>query len=369
MAPHISPTPDADARAPYYLGVDIGGTNLKIGLLDDAGQALAYVAMPTQQDRGGEETCLRIAAAVAQILDQVGIDRREVARAGIAIPGPMDIPCGIVLRPGNLPGWWNFPIRDRISHHLNLPVTVSNDANAAAYGEFWRGTGEKFHSIVLLTLGTGVGGGIIIGDMLVKGEHGCGGECGHILIDPGDDARRDSLGNRGTLEAYANATAVIDRANAALASGKVSSLAKRIAAGEAITPRIVAEEGERGDQVARQVVMETAGYLAIGIVTLVHAIDPDSVVLGGAMNFGGSASQLGRDFLQQIRDEVRRRLLAPLRDTLRIEFATLGGDAGYIGAAGLARQEHHKRLASGAIPPPSKPRQRSRGAVNVLRSS
>jgi glucokinase len=119
-------------------------------------------------------------------------------------------------------------------------------------------------------------------------------------------------------------------------------LAKRVAARETITPRIIAEEAERGDQVAHQVIMETAYWLAIGIVSLIHTIDPDAVILGGAMTFGGNDSAVGREFLQTIRDEVRPRLLEPLRDTVRIEFASLGGDAGYIGAAGLARLEHRK---------------------------
>lgn len=340
MPRNISPTRIADAKKPFFVGADVGGTNIKIGLVDDAGGTIAYLTMPTQQERGAEDACLRMTQAVEQMLAHAGLEQRDVARAGIATPGPMDIAGGLILRPGNLPGWWDFPIRDRFSHHLKLPVTFANDANAAAYGEFWRGTGEKFHSIVLLTLGTGVGGGIIIGDTLVAGEHSCGGECGHILVDPRDSARKDSLGNNGSLEAYANAASVVDRANEALAAGKTTSLAKRRTGGDPITPRIVAEEAEGGDEVARQIVMDTARYLAIGIVTLVHAIDPDAVVLGGAMNFGGPTSQLGRDFLKRIRDEVRPRLLEPLRDKVQIEFASLGGDAGYIGAAGLARLEH-----------------------------
>ena len=174
----------------------------------------------------------------------------------------------MILRPGNLPGWWDFPIRDRTSHHLGLPVTFANDANAAAYGEFWCGAGAKYHSLVLLTLGTGIGGGIIVGDTLIEGEHSCGSECGHILVNPADDAPMDSLGKRGSLESYANATAVVDRALAALGSVSVTSLAKRRAAGEEITPRVIAEEAERGDELARQVIMETAYWLAIGIVTL-----------------------------------------------------------------------------------------------------
>ena len=176
------------------------------------------------------------------------------------------------------------------------------------------GAGAQYDSLVLLTLGTGIGGGIIVRDTLVDGAHSCGGECGHILVNPAKDAWQDSLGKSGSLEAYANAGAVIRRATDALGSSEASSLARRHRTGEPITPRMVAEEAERGDVLARNVVMETAHWLAIGIVTFVHTIDPDAVVLGGAMNFGGPTSPLGREFLQKIRDEVRPRLLEPLRN-------------------------------------------------------
>jgi len=332
----------AKPQKPYYVGIDVGGTNIKIGLVDDAGQTLGYHTIPTEQDRGAEDACRRMAEVVGNLIAESGVDFADVVRVGLATPGPMDIPSGMILCPGNLPGWWNFPIRERAAHHLQLPVTFNNDANAAAYGEYWKGAGAQFHSMVLLTLGTGIGGGIIIGDLLIEGAHSCGSECGHILVDPRDDAPRDTLGKTGSLEAYACATGVVARTEAALEAGTKSLLAEKPATGKEITPRIVAEAAERGDELARKVVMDTAFWLAIGIVSLVHTIDPDAVVLGGAMTFGGAASPLGRDFLQRIRDEVRPRLLEPLRDKLQIEFATLQGDAGYIGAAGLARMESRR---------------------------
>jgi glucokinase len=343
MSAAKTPISSSTAKKPFFVGLDVGGTNIKIGVVDDSGETLAYQSMPTEQDKGAEDACGRMAVMVRRLLEEHNITAGDVARAGIATPGPMDIAKGMILRPGNLPGWWDFPIRDRVSHHLGLPVTFANDANAAAYGEFWSGAGKQFHSLVLLTLGTGIGGGIIIGDTLVEGEHSCGSECGHILINPSDDAPMDSLGKRGSLESYCNATAVIDRALAALGGVTDTSLAKRRAAGEEITPRVIAEEAEKGDEVARRVIMDTGYWLAIGIVTFIHTIDPDAVVLGGAMTFGGNDSPVGRAFLQRIRDEVRPRLLEPLRDAVRIEFASLGGDAGYIGAAGLARLEHQKK--------------------------
>lgn len=330
-------------QKPFFVGIDVGGTNIKFGLVDDTGQTLAYHTMPTEQDKGAEDACRRMGDVVQKLASEAHVNVKDVARAGLATPGPMDIAAGMILRPGNLPGWWDFPIRDRASHHTGLPVTFANDANAAAYGEFWCGAAAKYHSLVFLTLGTGVGGGIIVGDTLIEGEHSCGSECGHILVNPADDAPMDSLGKRGSLESYGNASALVDRALAAMANSDVTSLAKRRASGEELTPRLIAEEAERGDEVARQCIMETAYWLGIGIITFIHTIDPDAVLLGGAMTFGGNDNPVGREFIQTIRDVVRPRILEPLRDTVRIEFASLGGDAGYLGAAGLARLDYRKQ--------------------------
>jgi glucokinase len=341
-------TSGANVQKPCFLGIDVGGTNIKTGLIDFTGRTLAYHSMPTEEHKGAEDACRRIGALFPTLVAEAGIVATDVLRAGLATPGPMDLPKGLILRPGNLPGWWDFPIRDRMSHHLGIPVTFANDANAAAYGEYWRGAGTNFHSMVLLTLGTGIGGGIIVGDLMIDGAHSCGSECGHILVNPFDDAPMDSLGNRGSLESYANASALVARTLAALNAGAKSSLAEQRATLESITPRVIAEAAEQGDELARGAIMETAHWLAIGIVSLVHTIDPDAVVLGGAMTFGGHASPLGREFLQRIRGEARPRLLEPLRDKLVIEFASLGGDAGYIGAAGLARHEQRRLRTTGS---------------------
>jgi len=328
-----------DAKTPLFAGIDVGGTNIKIGLVDDLGRTLAYHTVPTQSDRGPEDAAKRMGEGVRQVVEQAGAEKEGVVHVGLATPGPLDLKTGMLLTPGNLPGWWNFPIRDRVSEHCHLPVRYANDANAAAYGEFWSGTASEFHSMVLLTLGTGVGGGIVVGDTLIEGAHGCGSECGHILIDSSPDARRDSLDKAGSLEAYCGAYAVVDRTNDLLEAGRESSLAKIREGGE-ITPLDISKAAEAGDGLAREVVMQTAHYLSLGIVTLIHTIDPDSVVLGGAMTFGGAGHPLGEEFLQRIRDVVRPRLLDTLREVLQIEFAQLSGDAGYIGAAGLARLEH-----------------------------
>lgn len=328
-------------QPPLFVGIDVGGTNVKFGLVDDRGETIASGSIPTEEGRGGEVGCRRIGAAVGGLLKEAGVRAGDAVRAGLVTPGPIDVPRGMILRPGNIPAWWDFPIRERAAHHLGLPVTFNNDANAAAYGEYWRGAGASYDSMILLTLGTGVGGGIIIGDMLIDGVHSCGGECGHILVDPRDDAPRDSLGKSGSLESYCNASALVERVRAALAAGERSVLVE-LPKGTEVTPLVIAKAAEEGDLVAYRAVMETAHWLAIGIVSLIHTIDPDAVVLGGAMNFGGPTTPLGRAFIEQIYNEVRPRLLQPLRHALKIEFASLGGDAGYIGAAGLARLDYNK---------------------------
>ncbi len=333
----------ADAKKPLFVGIDVGGTNIKLGLVDDAGRTVGYHSVPTKAERGAEDAVARMKEGVDTLLQQAGATLADVARIGLATPGPMDLKAGILLESGNLPKWWHFPIRQRVSEACGLPVRYANDANAAAYGEFWSGAAADCHSMVLITLGTGVGGGIIVGDTLIEGAHGCGGECGHVLIDPSDDAPRDSLDKTGSLEAFCGAYAIIRRTNEALDAGRSSSLAQLREGGQKLSPLVISRAAETGDELAQEIAMETARYLALGIVTFIHTIDPDSVVIGGGVNFGGAGHPLGEEFIQRIRDEVRPRLLTSLRDTLHIDFAQLGGDAGYVGAAGLARLDHRQQ--------------------------
>ncbi|MBX7075086.1 MAG: ROK family protein [Pirellulales bacterium] len=332
----------ADAVAPFFAGVDLGGTNIKVGIVDDRGRTLSHLSVPTEREKGGEDGARRMGLAVHEAARQAGLKENEIARVGLGSPGTMDIPAGMLLEPHNL-GWMQFPIRDRVSHYAGLPVTFSNDANAAAYGEFWVGVGAEHHSMVLFTLGTGIGSGIIIGDLMIDGEHSHGGECGHIIIDYNADARVCPCGQPGHLEGYASATAVIARTDEGLKAGRKSSLSARVAAGEELTPLMLAEEAEKGDAYSLEVILETARYLGIGTVTLMHTIDPDGVVFGGAMTFGEHSTPLGRRFLARIQEEVERRAFPVLAAKTKIDYASLGGDAGYIGAAGVARLEYRRR--------------------------
>jgi glucokinase len=332
--------PLSQARAPFFAGVDVGGTNIKIGVVDDEGRPLSWISLPTEQEKGAPDAMRRASEALDRAIAQAGLKKQQIARVGLGSPGTMDIAKGILLEPGNLPAWWHFPLRDELARACGLEVTFANDARSAAYGEYWVGSGREFHSMILFTLGTGVGGGIVIGDLLVEGEHSAGSELGHLIIDYHDTARPCSCGGRGHLEAYCSAPSVVKRTQELLDAGRESSLGKRIAAGEELTPIMLDAEANAGDELALEVILQTARYLGIGVASAMHAVDPNSVVIGGAMTFGEHEAPTGRKFLARVQQEVAARAFPALAKATTIDFARLGGDAGFIGAAGLARRDY-----------------------------
>ncbi len=331
------------AQPPFFVGIDVGGTNIKFGLVDDQGRTLSNLSIRTLVDRGPEDAAERMGEATREVIAAAGLRPADVARVGLGTPGTMDVPNGMLLEPVNLKSWRNFAIRDRVAHHVGLPVTFANDAKAAAYGEFWVGSGRNLRSMVLFTLGTGIGGGVIIGDLLVVGEHSHGAECGHMIVDFSDSARMCGCGQRGHLEAYASAIGVVKRAEEALAGGRKSSLVARTEAGAELTPLLIATEAEAGDSLSLEIVLDTARFIGIGAVNMMHVIDPSGVVLGGAMTFGGRDTPLGRQFLATVKEEIHRRALPIPAVKTTVDFAMLGGDAGYIGVAGLARLDHRRK--------------------------
>jgi glucokinase len=337
--------PLSSAMQPLFAGIDLGGTNVKAALVDDAGRLVAFHTEPTHAARGPEDAAARMGRAVHTLASLAGIATADIARVGLGSPGPLDIPAGKIVRAGNLPGWDDFPLRDRVAAHCGRDVTFANDANAAGYGELWVGSARNASSLVLLTLGTGVGGGIIIDDVNVEGAHSHGSECGHIIVDPSPSARPCPCGQTGHLEAYASATSLMKMAAEAVAAGGTGSLAAALAAGEELSPILIAREAAAGDALASGVLMEAARWLAIGIVTLMHTIDPEVIVIGGAMTFGREEHPVGRMFIDRIRAEVHRRTFAVLAQSTTIRYASLGGDAGSIGAAGLARLDRRRRQA------------------------
>jgi glucokinase len=322
-------------RPPFYLGIDLGGTNIKSGVVDDAGRPISSVSLPTEAGRGPDVGINNLAEAGRRAVAESGLDWSQIAAVGLGSPGTMDIRAGLLLDPPNLPGWDNLPIRDRLAGLLGKPTVLQNDANAAAYGEFWVGAGKGLASLVLFTLGTGVGGGIIDHGRIIEGRHSHGAECGHIIIQM-DGGRLCSCGATGHLEAYASATALVKRAMEALEAEPTSSLGKRLDADD-LTARAIDEEATAGDPLARRLMRETARYLAVGAVCLMHTIDPDIVLFSGGMIAAGPA------FLDQIRSDIRAMAFPVPASRTRVEYAQLGGDAGFIGAAGCARQAFGKR--------------------------
>jgi glucokinase len=336
--------PIDQAMAPFYWGIDIGGTGIKLGLVDEQGHTVAYKKIPTREAEGAVAAIERVAEIVNQVEADLGIVGK-VPQIGLGAPGPMDLPRGLLVAPPQLPSWWGFAIVDSLKQLLGREVAFLNDANAAAFGEFWIGTGKDSDSMVLLTLGTGVGGGIIVEGELVNGVNSFGSECGHILVDASPTARLCVWGGgRGQLEAYASASAVVSRTLDRLTEGAESSLSGLLGGGDSeLTARKVYDAAIHGDPLALEIVDETAFWLGIGITSLVHALDPGVVTLGGAMNFGGAGCPIGQRFLKGIIDEFERRTFENVFEGTSIAFATLGADAGYLGLAGYARKQAIKK--------------------------
>lgn len=338
------PISAAQARRPFFVGVDVGGTSIKIGLVDDDGRTISYSRLATEEERGPRDAIERIYGEIAALLAAKKVAWDDVTSIGLGTPGSMDIPQGLILEPPNMPHWRNFPIRDQLASRCNKPVSFANDANAAAYGEYWIGSGRDYDSMVMFTLGTGVGGGIILDGVSLDGQHSFGSELGHVMIDQREDARLCVWGGgRGHLEAYASASAVTARAQEALDAGAESRVTARIAAGEELSPLMLAQEAEQGDLFSETVILATARHLSVGVVNVVHTVDPGIVIIGGAMNFGGHAWEIGRKFMACLRKEFQSLAYGVVRQT-PIEYASLGSNAGYIGAAGIARAAY-KRMA------------------------
>ena len=318
-----------DRRPPFYLGIDLGGTNVKSGVVDDSGRPVSSESVETNAAAGPDAGVRTLAEAGRLAVKAAGLTWSEISAVGLGSPGTMNIHTGMLLNPPNLPGWNDFPIRDRLAAILGKPVAFQNDGNAAAYGEYWAGAGRGAQSLVMFTLGTGIGCGIVDHGRIVEGRHSHGGECGHLIVQM-QGGREHPPGFFGRLEAYASATALVKRASEALDAGEASSLTQARAEGH-LTARAVDLAAHAGDALAKRLMSETARYLAVGATNLMHTVDPDIVLFGGGMIAAGPP------FLDEIRAEIRRIAFPVPAAQTRIEYAELGGDAGFIGAAGCAR--------------------------------
>lgn len=328
---------------PWVVGVDIGGTNLVVGVVPLAGgEPEGLRTGPTPVAEGPDAAVAEIRrmaeAAIGDTLERHGGTRAGVVGVGIGCPGPLDLERGVVVETPNL-GWADYPVRRRISETLDLPATLDNDANCATYGEWWMGAGRGVRSLVGLTLGTGIGGGVVLDGKLVRGASGCAGEIGHMTIDL--HGRRCACGNYGCLEAYASGPNIAARAREGLEAGYASSVPDLVGGNlSRITAQTVYEALVAGDQHAREVMVETAKFLGAGIANVVNLLNPERVILMGGV------TRAGEHLFGPLRSEVRRRAFGVAARACTIVPGALPDTSGVIGAVGVFAAETAEREAT-----------------------
>jgi glucokinase len=320
----------AKQRQQYIVGVDLGGTNIIAGALSVDGKThLAMQSIPTSSESGADGVADRIIGVIESVMQETtaltGAKRGDFIGVGIGAPGPLDREKGLVVVAPNL-GWKNFPLRDRIGERTKLPVTLDNDANCATVGEWWQGAARGGTTVIGMTIGTGIGGGLILDGRLFHGASDVAGEIGHTTIDL--NGRHCKCGNYGCLEAYASGPAIATRAREVLVREETASLLPSLVGGrlESITAETVYKAAQQGDAVANEIVRDTARYLGAGIANLLNVINADVVVVAGGVTQAGDA------LFTPLRAEVRRRAFRQAVDASRIVPGELPGTAGVVGA-------------------------------------
>jgi glucokinase len=302
----------------------------------DGKQHFAMRSIPTSAESGAEGVADRIVGLIEGVvldtLAETNSNRRDVIGVGVGAPGPLDRDKGLVVVAPNL-GWKNFPLRDRISERLRLPVTLDNDANCATVGEWWQGAARGGTNVVGMTIGTGIGGGLIIDGKLFHGASDVAGEIGHTTIDL--NGRHCKCGNYGCLEAYASGPAIATRAREVLVREETASLLPSLVGGklDSITAETVYKAAKQGDAVASEIVRDTARYLGAGIANLLNILNADVVVVAGGVTQAGDA------LFVPLRAEVRRRAFRPAVDATRIVAGELPGTAGVVGAVATFKMQ------------------------------
>lgn len=312
-----------------YIGIDLGGTNIAVGIVNEKGNILAQTSTPTLASRPYTDLVKDMAGCILSVMSETGITQDEIESIGIGVPGVADQKDGVVIFCPNL-GWHNVPIRGELQKYINKPVLIDNDATVAGLAENYAGVSAGCQSSVFLTLGTGLGGGIIINGRPWSGAHGVGSEIGHMTLAV--DGVPCTCGNDGCVERYCSATAIIRMARQAV-QGYPDSLILKLAEGDPqkINARVVTDAAKAGDPTAVEVFDRFARYLAITINNIICFLDPEMIVLGGGV------SKAGAFLLDKVRAQLPRYLLYKSLPQARVELARLGNEAGIIGAAMLGK--------------------------------
>jgi len=306
--------------AKYVFGVDIGGTTVKLGLFNIDGEVLDKWEITTRKEDGGAYILKDIAESVEAKMTEKNIDKSDVTGVGMGVPGPVKED-GTVMKCVNL-GWGMFNAAEELSGLLGLPVKAGNDANMAALGEYWQGGGKEYKSIIMVTLGTGVGGGIIINGKMMAGVNGAGGEIGHMTVDL-DEQDKCNCGKKGCLEQYASATGIVRLANRALQSSDKPSKLRDV---KTISAKEIFDAAKEGDELAQSLAEEHGKYLGLALANVACVVDPDAFVIGGGVSKAG-------DILIDITKKYFEEFAFHACRNASFKLATLGNDAGIFGAA------------------------------------
>ncbi len=304
----------------YCFGIDIGGTSIKCGLFTEAGDVVKKWEIPTDRSEQGKKVPYDIAATVRETMEEQKLRKEDLLGVGIGVPGPV-LENGVVLQCPNL-GWGRLDVKGLMEQELGLPVCVGNDANVAALGEMWKGGGRGYDDLLMITLGTGVGGGLINNGKMVYGSNGAAAEIGHIIVNP-SETDTCGCGGHGHLEQYASATGIVRMARYMLAEdGSDTSLRNY----ESLTAKDIFDEAKNGDAMAERLVDRLGSYLAFALTHVAAVADPKVFVVGGGVSKAGSI------LLDAIERHYNDNILTALKNK-EFRLAELANDAGIFGAA------------------------------------
>lgn len=313
----------------YYIGIDLGGTNIAAGVVNSDFKILAKASTPTKRPRSCREICADMAAVSLKAVAEAGLTIDDIESVGIGAPGQINSADGVIEYSNNL-DFYNEPVADYIREHINKPVFVENDANAAAYGEFVAGSAKGAHNAVCITLGTGVGGGIIINDKIYSGFNYAGAEIGHMVIDV--NGPKCSCGRNGCFEVFSSATGLIRMTKEALDANPDSKMHEMM--GDHVSGRLAFNAMRAGDEAAKGVVEKYIRHLAAGIANTINIFQPEILCIGGGVCNEGDALMI------PLREAVKEEVYSKRSEkNTKVVRATLGNDAGLIGAAFLGRDK------------------------------
>ena len=310
------------------IGIDVGGTNVKIALVDEKGKIIYSNSVPTYAKMGYEYTVNNIKQAIKDLMKETNTDSKSIEGIGFDFPGQVDYKTGVVKLAPNIPGWVNVPIAQMIEDEFHIPTRIDNDVRCAALGEMKFGAGQGCENFICITVGTGIGSGLVVNGKLVRGASNAAGEIGHIKLQM-NDGPICGCGDTGCLEAFASGPSIVAMAQDYIKGGKSTKFRELAGVDNEITPYIVAKAAEEGDPVAKRIFEIVGEYIGIGLTSVINLLNPEKVIIGGGV------AEAGDLLLEPIRKTVKERAMVVAGSAVEIVPAQLGNSAGVIGASML----------------------------------